>query len=427
MDEKVEKFANLIKETDGLRRLLPQLLQKYKSFGTVKGTFHFPNPTNAEQTAFQGLLKKDFAAVEQITITKAALLRALKDTPFAGIDLDEVVNFCFGKDIKTKKELQVEKAQKEDAFFENLIDKFKGTISGHWLSRLVSKDSKGRKYIHKYYLADPERLHTILEQVMNAGNNLPILTDEYIRISVFAFDMTKNPHAFDTGRLETNLLLQIIGDYLNQPTDSLSAQRQHRLFADAGIIKDDLLNNTCVRGITCFDHKGREHQGTRGYFDQRDPQILTLNLLLNTDKVHISGQQVYILENSGVFSTLCEQTANLDVTLICTAGQPTTASIILIEILNRQKIPIFYSGDFDPEGLKIADSLKQRYPNINLWRYDEVDYIKSISNISLSSTRLKKLDTIKDKKLKALAQVMTKEKRAGYQENLIGEYLGDIE
>ena len=427
MNDKTEKFANLIKETDGFQRLLPQMLEKYRSFGTVKGTFSFSNPSDTERNVLEGLLKKDLSSVDKITFSTAALVRALKHTPYEGIDLDQVVNLCFGSNVKTKKELKIEKSLMEEEFFRNIIDRFENTISGNWLYRIVSQKSKNWKYIHKYYLADPLRLQIILEQVMNAGNNLPILTGDYKRISLFAFDITKNPHAFDAGRVETNLLLLLIGDYLKESTENLSAQKRHELFFSVGIVKDDLLNNTCVRGISCFDHQGQEHKGTKGYFDEGDPQILTLNLLLNTNYVKIRGQRIYILENSGVFSTLCERTADRDITLICTGGQLTTASTLLIEILCRQNLKIYYSGDFDPEGLKIADSLKQKYPNINLWRYEKSDYMKSLSTMPLSNERLKKLGTLKDKKLKQIANTMIKEKKAGYQENLIEEYYADLD
>lgn len=96
-------------------------------------------------------------------------------------------------------------------------------------------------------------------------------------------------------------------------------------------------------------------------------------------------------------------------------------------MLVDSKIQLYYSGDFDPEGMQIADKLKQRYKeNIVLWHYDEHDYRKCISNKTISERRLMMLRNIKDLKLIQVSQRIEQEKRSGYQEKLIDVYKEDI-
>ena len=116
-----------------------------------------------------------------------------------------------------------------------------------------------------------------------------------------------------------------------------------------------------------------------------------------------------------------------DIGFLCTSGQLNLCAYILLDMLVDSKIQLYYSGDFDPEGMQIADKLKQRYKeNIVLWHYDEHDYRKCISNKTISERRLMMLRNIKDLKLIQVSQRIEQEKRSGYQEKLIDVYKEDL-
>ncbi|HBN86258.1 MAG TPA: hypothetical protein DDZ89_20740, partial [Clostridiales bacterium] len=74
-------------------------------------------------------------------------------------------------------------------------------------------------------------------------------------------------------------------------------------------------------------------------------------------------------------------------------GNLKLACFVLLDMLAKEGTQIFYSGDFDPEGLAIADALKNRYKDqLTLWRYTKHDYLSALSDKSLSPLRIKKLD-----------------------------------
>lgn len=61
---------------------------------------------------------------------------------------------------------------------------------------------------------------------------------------------------------------------------------------------------------------------------------------------------------------------------------------------------LYYSGEFDPEGLLIDDRLKARFGEVlRLWRYSTEDYTKTISECRLSAGRLKQLERLKKETL----------------------------
>lgn len=134
-----------------------------------------------------------------------------------------------------------------------------------------------------------------------------------------------------------------------------------------------------------------------------------------------------LLKMRWCFLHLIEKVKHFDVTILCTSGQLRVAAFQLLEALISNGAQIYYSGDLDAEGMDIADRLWQKYGDaICLWRMDTESYYKSISNESLSDMQLVKLEHFKNKILYNTAKSVCKERRAGYQENLLKELLEDI-
>ena len=96
-------------------------------------------------------------------------------------------------------------------------------------------------------------------------------------------------------------------------------------------------------------------------------------------------------------------------------------------MLAKEGTKLFYSGDFDPEGLQIADKLKHRYGDrLDLWRYGISDYEKAVSHETISQARLKKMDRLKNPELVRLSRVILQSGRAGYQELILPDLIRDI-
>ena len=89
---------------------------------------------------------------------------------------------------------------------------------------------------------------------------------------------------------------------------------------------------------------------------------------------------------------------------------------------------IYYSGDFDPEGLLITDKILARHCSaVNVWRMSKEDYYSIKKTETINESRLKMLDRLKDKKLRELGDAIKTEKKAGYQELLICDMVKDVE
>ena len=96
---------------------------------------------------------------------------------------------------------------------------------------------------------------------------------------------------------------------------------------------------------------------------------------------------------------------------------------MLLDLFDKETM-FFYAGDFDPEGLQIAQKLKERYgERMQLWKHHRDFYEKYQSKVEISAMRLKKLDRIYLEELQDIKQAMLQQKRATYQETMMEEYV----
>ncbi len=281
----------------------------------------------------------------------------------------------------------------------------------------------------KHYREKTEHLRMQLGLFLKAVPCLPFLTKEgspcYKLLAVFAAETTGNPHFFDSGTLGEQLLMCFLKSYIPgyEGKTFASAEKKANILYEAGLLKDDLSNNTLVYGISGIDREGKLHEGIEGFWKRKEPMLLTLMTLSGLKQVHTHERNyVYVVENPAVFSKLIKAWPNE--TILCGNGQLRLATWVLLDLFDQETV-FFYAGDFDPEGFIIAQRLKERYGDrIHLWKYSSELYEKYQSEVEISARSLKKLEKIYIKEFQELKEAMLQKKKATYQENMIGEYLG---
>lgn len=95
------------------------------------------------------------------------------------------------------------------------------------------------------------------------------------------------------------------------------------------------------------------------------------------------------------------------------------SAVLLLDLLADAGVKLYYAGDFDPEGILIAQKIRKYYRGESVyWKMSVQDYEKSKSKEILTSKRLKMLEHVEDKELLETAEALRKSGLAGYQENL---------
>jgi uncharacterized protein (TIGR02679 family) len=413
------------KNNRGFKRVFEKMKEKYKSLGAIGGIIVLTGLSVQEQEALTGFLKKDYTKQKSASIKVENFEKALDKTRFAGLNLEDILKEYFHEELVSNKEKANIYKQRREDFFKKIIDAFEGTLAGDWVRHVLQTRENAYITFIKRYDMDENRLKEDIHIVCIALNNLPCLTDQKKRLAMFASEISKNPHIFDEGT-ECGQLLQYAIMYRFNAVKPQNAEEKAELFYKAGILVDEISNYTVCCGLKGYIG-GQIHPGWEGYYTIGEPMQVSLANLSKLDAITSPIGKVFVFENPAVFSTVLDQLSCMYPPLICTYGQVKLASLVLLDMLAKQGTTIYYSGDFDPEGLLIADKLKKRYGSqLILWRYHPKDYEAVRSNKKISVCSIKKLENIQDEQLRQLGQCLKEQGDAGYQEALIDVLIEDI-
>ena len=414
----MQECLRYFRERPVYEKVFRKMRGKYESLGHIGGKVVLTGLSLQDKSQLGGFLQKDYTENQSVTISAEAFEICLSKSRFSDISLEELLDAYFGKKLTVKKEERRKKQEERDAFFAEVQSGYEDTTGGRWLQNTLKEHTTGYEILQQQYNSAPEILREILKYVFEAVKQLPRMEEKEL-LPVFAAKLTGDPHYFDASTVAERLLFIILSACWQETKDrELSeAERKNQIFYRAGILKDDLSNDTLVYGIRAWKHNGNLHKGIEGFFQEREPVRLTLRTIGTFGGVHAEREKIYLFENPAVFSVFVKKYP--DCAAICGNGQPRLATLLLLDFL-KENHSFYYHGDFDPEGLLIAQRLKERYgESICLWNYRADWYERYLSDVNLSEVRMKKLEKVYLPELLEVKMQMQKRKRAAYQEAML--------
>lgn len=424
MDDINQRAVEFFKNNKKYKRIFDKMGEKYRKRGRVEGSIELKNPTE-EERLFLCKIKPEFIKVNPINFTIRGFLKTFKGTEFENMDLNEVVKGYFKDGLLTEREQRDNKSRLKQEFYNEIILEFKDTGAASWLESSLENKNSGYYLISREYEKDRESLRVILKNLMTGINVLSVKENEYKRLAIFASQVTRDPHYFDSSTTGGKLLLAALA-YFEEIEAPSNSEEENELLYRFGIIKDGISNYTTCSGVKAYSGQ-KEHLGISGFIEREEPVQLNLYNLSRIDKIQCRGDVVFVFENPTVFSEVLEATKALKPSLLCTSGQLKLASIVFLDKIKDDIKTIYYSGDFDPEGINIAWKLKKRYGDkLQLWRYDTDSYLKVKSEVKFDALRIKQIESIDSPELKQLIEAMKNYRTCGYQELLVGDYVNDI-
>ena len=487
-DQVLEECLAYFKARPVYKKLFEKLRDKYASLGYMGGTVILTGLKPEEKAQLGGFFQKDYTENKTVTISSAVVEKALAGSRFSELAVEEIIEAYFGEALTVKKEERQQAEERRRRFFDGILQKTEGKAGKEWLEKVLLERGDGYLILMKLYKENEAELQNILMTVLASIQELPIIKNaeaaaakekfrmERELLAVFAARTTGNPHYYDEGTVGDKLLAAFLKEYTLPDEVRLSCkdmhcgvpfgytlpdevrlsckdmhcevpfgytlpdevrlsckdreltyvERKNRLLYAAGILKDDLSNDTLVYGIHAQGVDGMLHEGIEGFCRTKEPVRLTLLTVGNLQKAwpQDSDGKVYVVENPAVFSILSQRYP--DRSFICGNGQLRLATFLLMDLLKENCI-FYYAGDFDPEGLLIAQRLKRRYgEKLILWNYREEWYEKYLSAVELSAVGLKKLEKVDIPELQGIKKLMYQRKRSVYQEAMMEVIIGDI-
>lgn len=414
MHELDHQCANYLKDKKILG-LMKGLKEKYKSLGAIGGIIILKDPSDMERSFLQSHVRQHLMDHKTIRIGMVAFVKGFEGTIYQGIDFHGVLECYFEETIVSNKhENQVRKKGIED-YFMHEIENRKSTEVSDWLSEISGEKTSCYKWLVALYHNAQDQLTLLLSELENVIALLE--TEGLLLIPILAAKATKDPHALDGDQPLLKVLLYFLA-YKNDIDMPKSAVEKSELLNRGGV-----LTNALNRSVLTYGLRAEKAGISLGWenFNERNEPLSLLESNFKDAQVGAKNHVVYCFENPAVFQYFVNK--NPWAAAICTNGQINITIYKLLGALIRSEVDLVYNGDFDPEGLLIAEKLRQKFPNIQLMGYTEVLYHKSKSHKVISETRLKQLKNVTSPELEVVKDLLMTHKRAGYQEYIMDELL----
>ncbi|MFD1037073.1 TIGR02679 family protein [Virgibacillus byunsanensis] len=428
MDKQLQQAIHFFKSEQTYKKLFQLFRKKYESLGRIGGTVsvdEFSDVELDEIGSFFGVpggrLKK------KGSISVVGFEQQLQHTRFNSVGLKQLLDAYFGEIIVSKKQQRVEKEEKLRVMLVGLKERYEKVA--FWLDYLLEKRGEAR-WMLAIAEKEPQRFEQLVGNLAKAVASLP---ESVERLPMFSQRITADPHAFDLHTDLGKMLLHVLaldssdtanGDAVIVPG---STEAVNELLQRYRIYRDDLLNYVTCAGFYAETADG-PHPVWEAATRNNTVQIVPLRELVLLKRVYPSnGKDVWVVENSGVCATLLDY--HPSASIICTNGQFTLAVLMMLDLAVEEGCVLHYAGDFDPEGLGMAQRLLDRYPegSVQLWQMDKNAYRKSSPVKELPTERIEKLSGIVHDELVEVAKEMRQVGKAGYQEALVEDMVEDIQ
>lgn len=406
-------------------RLFAAMRKKYASLGHLGGSFVLADLTEEDRKVLSGFLGMDLGQEKTVKVSFSVLSKALKKSRFHALTWEEILVEYSGKPLLIKKEEKQQSREKQRRFWENCLLQCTSDDVRSWLSGLLLEHRQGYRAIEKLYNTDHTEVAVLLKSIVRALEHLPVNGKRKQFLPVFAAEITGNPHYFDDGTTACKLLLNYGVYRFGQADVRLSGieQRESVLY-QMGILRDELSNACIAYNVEGCKEDGGAHEGLRGFYREGQAFQLTLNILSGLTRLKTAYEcyhRVYIVENPAVFSYLIRKYR--ENTFFCTMGQLKLACYAAMDLF-PETYTFYYAGDFDPDGLQIAQGLKRRYgERLVLWNYKREFYEQAVSDLVIDSVGMKKLEKIDVPELEEIRECLLENKRAAYQERMLDAYV----
>lgn len=422
-DDREKQCLAYFKSSSVWEKVLCGFWKKYESYGAFSGSVKLAELSLEELEEIEGFFGKSFHGNRSITISSKRFERGLRESRFAFIKPERLLELYFHKKPIGRKQKEDDKRRQKEKILHDLISEYKDTPAGVLFDEITGAvkydDATGM-----------EKWQNTLCMAAEILNNLPYRNGKMTYLAVFATKITGNPHAFDSGTPGGNLLRQMVESDLRyrnievKQSTVFSAFKRQKSYLSTGIMIDDVSNYAMLYGIRAVKKDGCYHAGIDGFMHEQDIVQVPLAAITGWQQIECPDNRLYIVENPSIFSILCEQNRNTDgetsrhkAAFMCMNGQPRLAGLIVLELCARSDISIYYAGDFDPEGLLIAQKLSVFFEgDFHYWNMSKEKYLECRSEEKISERRIKMLERITDERLQPLVEEMKRCKTAGYQE-----------
>lgn len=388
------------KNKDGFTRFIKVLKDKYESTGTFKGFVKINNITQIEKNTFERFFGTNFEVGSDIKISLSTFNKVIEKSKFKDFNLVNLITSFLNIDnLKTNKEIKLEKENDYKQYLNNILNK----LNNNYLKNIICFNINNKNIISSL-LKKKYNKGTLEKELINIDILLNNIPNKPTSLPLYA-SLTGNPHFLDLNSSSNTLFFHILSEI--KKFKLTCNEDKWNLLAELNVYNDTISNY-----VITFNLIGENI--IEEFNNKFGALILNMDNINNISSITGLNNKIFIFENPSILNYFKTKKASI----IITSGMPNLAFYKLIDKIDK-KTQIYYNGDFDPEGLLIADKVKNYFPYIKLFCYEKEDYVNTQANKPISKSRLNKLVNIKNNELETIKSILLNKKMAGYQENNI--------
>ena len=354
-------------EQPGLGWILDRVAERMSRGRSLTGTITNSHANSDERRALDDLLGRRSTGGKQLSLDLAELEQTLRSTGMAE-RLEDAVVVCRGP--IENQGAQANRRQEEWTALFNAVRsrcQDRGNLLT-WISALVRDGSLKR--IARGDLATAAKL---MEDAMRVISREP---SEEVLLANLAAQCVGDSHALDRGQPLATLCLRAIAA-VHGIDGQQSADGRRKAWAAIGVIIDDLSAPVLV-----FNLRAATNSALDPILDlhrrQGQPAFLTYRQLQSENPftpLDPAMRVVFICENPSIVSAAAREIGARCRPLVCTNGQPASATHLLLSQLRQAGAELRCHTDFDWAGFRIMDQLAREHAAIP-WRMSTEAYIE---------------------------------------------------
>jgi len=350
-----------------LERLWTAARGRFEHLGGVRGSVRLPSVSEEERRAVADLLGlRTLPRGEHLRLSLERLDRALRRSRFA-VGLETVLTHLGGPLRDRPAERESRQRHRAELWREAEARVATRPELRRWLDDLRETGLLRRLASG----AEPGEEARLLRQALAVLEALSAKDDEGTRLAVLASSVLGTSHGLDPGTPVATLVLRALALRQGRPFPTSAGERR-LLWHGAGVVTDDVSSRVLVLGLAPVGG-GRVGEALRLLAAAGEPAQWTLRQLATPGLRFPPGLVVYVCENPVVVSAAADQWGAASAPLLCGSGYPDLAGRRLLEELAAWGAELHYHGDFDWEGLRIANSLRRTIA-FRPWRFTAADY-----------------------------------------------------
>jgi len=387
--------------TDELAWLRRRLRKQIERDGKLGERLLVDSPTTAERRSIERLLGRPGEFGKHISIRLSDLHSIL--APLGAVDLQSILEALDGPIISKKQHRANEQSR-----WESLRNEFESEftnvgIDRHHLAALVESGALKRA------AGEPDAARLLFQEVLQVLRTLRSASSDKYEIcrAELAGRALGDSHALDAGSSPLMVIKHL---------HELAGSDDYTFWSTLGVICDE--TSSTVLTLNLKFASGDLAPALNAFAAVGEPCRVTLKTLgrdLTSDP-----SQIYVCENPAILHAASTRLGTCAKPIICTEGQPSMACQKLLGLFSSNSSRLYYHGDFDWGGIKIANFVFRQFQNVLPWRFNAADYQQLTGGFVLKGSPVEAVwDT-------ELCMIMKERSRGFHEEMILNTLLEDL-